>query len=526
MELINVKERRVFLIYLLFFFLLTFTDAALWNDGTHFLYQLVNKGFFIDHLWNRYSDFIFQIPTILSLKVFGPSPFSYWVFKATLYFIPLISLGLFASSKSQEPRTKKFAWAVLFLVIPFGLMFPIGTINLSVTFGTMTLGLALKDRLKSWEIVLFLLCHLVILFGHDLGILFILCLIGHYLLKVKDSPMRKFLGFEFFFLLLFIAFKYKLFVANQSYISSLSLSNDLFSRFSLSVVLVSGILLLSSKSKLAKILAATVLFYLSIAMLKRTPEAYYLNIFSIRLFLVPTVIIIFALFRFLPSFIIPKGYLLFCPVILVLLSLKAFVIWSSFSIPDTSFIGCRILPSQENKWSPPRWTIPMLSILKQHTYKPDHIWASTSLGEEGKCTRFGDHLLLAKGLQYHLIGFDLKIDASNSLKNIPQAQFSIPYSDLKKEIVLPKGAALKFTKINQKFVPGQCVTINLQNYSNEPSEFMIEIDNESRIEDKIDSELKLILSLRKKLKEVIVTAKSSSNSGINVEKVTVESCPQ
>jgi hypothetical protein len=524
-EIINVKERLGFLAYSLIFFALSFTDAAIWNDGTHFLYQLINHGLFVDHLWNRYSDIIYQIPTLGALKFFGWTPFSYWVFKATLYFLPLLSLAAMAlRKKSHDEQEKGFVWAVFFLILPFGLMFPASIINITVTFGTVALAIALKNRVSKWDLVLLLFSHLVLFFGHELGVLVILALILHYSLKMKDTASRWHLGFEILFFILFVAAKYELLIKNKLYLSNLRLADESIGYFFLTVVLFSGIVKLVSKTTLANITAGIVLFYFSIAMFANGQDEFYFNVSSVRFSLVPFVVILFMAFRFWPSTLVSKSFVVHCTFILFAMSLKAFITWSSFVLPSSSLAGCRVLPKHELQWSPPGWTVPLLSVLKQYSLKPKNVWVLSDSLDKSECLRFGDYLVLDKDYQYHLIGFHWRIDGTHLLQNVPQAEFPIPYHDLKRELVLPRVGVIKFFNHEQLPPVGKCLNVEIIHLPQTASKLIVEINGQEKHRQEVVSNVTLSLPISARFRDVMITMNSDSDYSMNIRSVSVGSC--
>lgn len=521
-EIINVKERLGFLAYLLIFFVLSFTDAAIWNDGTHFLFQMVNHGLFVDHLWNRYSDVIYQIPTLSVLKIFGWNSFTYWTFKATLYFLPLLSLGVMAlRSVDTDEKSRSFIWAVFFLILPFGLMFPAGIINLTVTFGTLALAVALKSRVTKWDLLIFLLSHGVLFYGHEFGVFVILALILHYVAKLKEPNSFWFLSFEILFLIVFMATKYELLMNNKGYISNLRMSEDYVGFFFLAAVLLTGMVKLFSDTLITRIVGGSVLFYSLMSMFSTNHNEFYFNVSSARFSLVPMLVLVFMAFRFWPSTIVSKQFIIHCFFLLCMLTFKVLLVWTGFHFPNDSFVGCRVLPKHEYQWTPPAWTVPMLSILKQYSLKPKRVWV---ISDSSECQRFGDYLVMAKDYQYHLLGFHRIIDGTDLMQNVPQAEFTLPYLDLQEELIFPRVGHVKFINISHESPIGKCLNLDIKYFPNTTSNLVVEIDGSENFRTEVNSDTKLSLPLRHQFKEVVVNMSSDSGYSMNIRSASVGSC--
>jgi hypothetical protein len=464
MKQLSHVEKITLLFHFACFFLLSFTDAALWNDGVHFLYRIIDQqSFWVDSYWLRYSDVIFQIPTLLSLSTIGISAFTNWVFKATLLLLPFCVLVPFLQRHAGHGVAKYFVFLIITLVMPFGLLFPIGTYNISLVAGALILGALLSEKRRPLDIAIFLCSHVVLFFGHELGVSIPLIVIvysacNYHLNFFKKMSFKYLLCSEVLFLIGLILFRLPLMMKNQNYVASLPFYGWDFQYTLYLYLFLLGLSGLVMRGLWSKLLHGLFLMWFLYELYVIDGHYFYSAVYLGRYLLFPFAGLVFLFCWIFPHLRASKYSALVSVVLLMAISSKAAYLWGQLELEE-NLIGCSEIKLPEHGWLPPEWSIPFYSLVKQTTEKPRMILVGPSV----QCQRFGRYFLFGKDVVYHVTKFDNKIDGSLLLQAIPQARMSLPYRDTEQKLRLPEGAELELKPVGE-YPDNSCLKLGLKSF--------------------------------------------------------------
>jgi hypothetical protein len=464
---INVKERVWLPCYFVILIVASFSDLALWNDGANFLYYLINTGkFFVDTMWGRQSDALFEIPTLISLHFLGPSPFTIWIFKATLLLLPssLLALQILSYQRSEETKAARFLTSVMLWILPFSLLFAVGTINLSLVASATAFGILLKKKQSPVDLGIFLLAHIILFFGHDFVLFHFLFLILWSLFSLKAR--WKFLIFEILWCLLFIAYRAPYWEKNQIYADYISQIPTYFNFFHFPIYCLVGYL-----ARFTTIHWRGVTWflgiYISASIYILYPNDFFFTVLTIRYFAIPFVILLFLIETRSSSWNLGKTELTLAFLLMTLIYIKPMIYWNNFNQKLdllTEQEGCVSTTAAEfGNWNPPEWTVPFLSILSQNTYTPQSVVVVDSRNKE--CVRMGSELIIGQSFQYQTVSFYQKIRPRLDFEKIKLFTSPLP---LKREvpfIMLAGWASIQF-----KLSPGTnkgCIKILMKAINSE-----------------------------------------------------------
>jgi hypothetical protein len=452
------------LFHFLCFLLLSFTDAALWNDGAQFLFRVIDRQRpWVDGTWLRYSELIYQIPTVLLLQTIGLSAFSNWVFKATLLLLPFCLLAPFALRRAGDEVGKHFIFLVIILVMPFGLLFPIGTYNLSLVAGSLILSLLFSHERNAEDVAVYISSHLLIFFGHELGMAIPLMVIFYSLFNHERSFYKKvsfkyLVWFELIFLIAMGLFRLPLLIRNHSYVTNLTLYGWDFQFTLYPFLFLLGVSSLGARGFFSKLVHSFFVIWFLFELYELGGHYFYSSVYLGRYYLFPFAGLIFILCWMLPGLRAGKYTALISVILLTAISSKAAYLWGQLELEE-NLTGCSEMKAPEHGWLPPEWSIPFYSLTKQTTYRPKMILVAPGI----QCQRYGRYFLLGKDVIYHVIGFNGKIDSSLFMESVPQARVSLPYQDPEQKLRLYNFAELELTPVGM-FPENPCVELRLKSF--------------------------------------------------------------
>jgi hypothetical protein len=527
-EDIKVKERLALVVYFISILGLSFCDSALWNDGTHFLFRLIDQGVFIDHLWNRYADILFELPTLLSLKVLGPGVFSTWLFKATLLLLPFMILALrYWRSTDRDSEANHFLLAVIFLIIPFSLMFPISTINLSLCFGALILHVLLKKQLTFFDLILFSLSHLVLFFGHDFGALIPVFVIGYCLLQLgrpltPSLKLKHVMLAEILFLLGLIIYRYPIWLKNSDYVGETDFFDYEYYQFFFPYFVSIGLMSFSKRLSRFKWLQALLVLVFVWGIYQMKDYMLYSSTYHTRYFMLPALLVLFVICLKATQRRLPWSFFLSSCLMLGAIELKAIHLWWHFKLPEVKGGGCFAYPVDPKQWMPPEWTISYYSLIKQNSIRPERIFIPSLYTVDGQCQRYGSSIVYAKDFLIHVNTFKGRISPELfTSQNIQQVYEELPYEDKDGRLRLPFEGSLGFN-LGSMLKETSCLYLKIEG---PPllSRLIFELDGKNIHEEEVSGLKDILLEIKRPSEKLLVTVKTPEQ--IIFRDVRAVACP-